>query len=759
MTSASGVPLVWSAVAIAAAAAGSAALFLLELIAGKILLPRFGGAPGVWVSCLAFFQVALVAATLYADRLIRLRRPRLQLAMQAGVFGCAAVVAPLGLVAALSLAGPESPLPLAMLVVVVLALGVGPVFFAVATLSPIFGHWRSLWPDIARDHGASGQAAYGLYAAGNAGSFAILAAYPTLIEPLAGIEQQVAAASRLFLSVAVLMLVVGGFTVFFARTAVGLPPRLVAATHGTWKEWLTWALFAAVPASWLASVTTHATVEIAPIPLLWVVPLAVYLASFVVVFSSFGRRLQRFEGTALLVTSAVAIWMVAGHTTEPALVVLAVHILTFAIACICIHGLLVDRRPPPERISSFYLAMAVGGACGGLFNALVAPAIFDAHHEFPLAIAAAAGLAPFAMRLRPPMRLATIAMVVALVGGVLMLSYVVLLNPWIWLAVLATAVAVLSVSLAGIERTVAFFALALAMFFVDEATGRVVHRERTFFGVLRVRDSSNGPSRILMHGGIRHGVQLVSEDTDRRRIPLAYYAEAGPLGSIFRGLDQVDRRTRVGVAGLGIGTVATYARPDDEYVFFEIDPAVARIAENAEWFTYLADCKGRTRVVIDDARHALEAEPDGSLDLLVIDAFTGDSVPTHLLTREAFALYARKLHADGVIALHVSNKYLDFVPVVEAIAADGGWMGVYARDLDVDPEAARIPSEWMALSRSRSLDAVKAIYANPTSDRWRWQPLNEAPSARPWTDDRTAVIEALLSRIRVVPQPLPQAGR
>jgi spermidine synthase len=303
----------------------------------------------------------------------------------------------------------------------------------------------------------------------------------------------------------------------------------------------------------------------------------------------------------------------------------------------------------------------------------------------------------------------------------------------------------------------AFFALALAMFFVDESTGRVVHRERTFFGVLRVRDSNNGPSRILMHGGIRHGVQLVSDDPTRRRIPLAYYAEAGPLGSIFRGLETTGRRRHVGVAGLGIGTVASYARPGDDYVFFEIDPAVARIAEDTRWFTYLADCQGTARVVIDDARHALETEPDGSLELLVIDAFTGDSVPTHLLTREAFALYAQKVHPDGVLALHVSNKYLDFVPVVEAIAADGGWMGIYARDLDVDPEAARIPSEWMALSRS--LDPVKAIYANPTSDRWRWQPVSETPAARPWTDDRTAVIEALWQRLTVMPQPLPQPVR
>jgi hypothetical protein len=244
-----------------------------------------------------------------------------------------------------------------------------------------------------------------------------------------------------------------------------------------------------------------------------------------------------------------------------------------------------------------------------------------------------------------------------------------------------------------------------------------------------------------MHGGIRHGVQLLADEPERRRIPLAYYHEAGPLGSVFAGLDAVGRRGRVGVAGLGVGTVASYARPGDEFVFFEIDPAVARLAADTRWFTFLADCRGATRVVVDDARRALERETDGGLDLLVIDAFTGDSVPTHLLTREAFALYGRKLTADGVLALHVSNKYLDFVPVVEAVAADGDWMGLVGRDVEVGADAARIPSEWIALSRS--LDAVKAIYARPTSDQWKWRPCAETTARTPWTDDRTAVIEAL----------------
>jgi len=732
------VPWAAAAVAIAAAAAASAGLFLLELLAGKMLLPRFGGAPGVWISCLAFFQVALVAASLHADRLVRRRGPRFQLAVQAAVFATAAAAAPAGLAFAASWARPEAAVPLPLLVLATLTAGVGPVFFAVATLSPLFGHWRSLWPDA---RGAGSRAAYGLYAAGNAGSFAMLAAYPTLLEPRAGIGQQIDLAARLFVAVALLTLAVGGLTIRLARHPAAAVP--VAADVG-WRSWLGWAALAAVPASWLACVTTHATVEVAPVPLLWVVPLAVYLASFVVVFSAGGRRLAPFEGAGLLAAAALAAWLVAADCDEPAWLVLPAHLAAFGVACVCIHGMLVDRRPASAALSSFYLALAVGGACGGLFNALVAPLVFDAHHEFPLVIAAAAGLAPAVIRWRVATRLVIGGLATATLVGVLLAA------PWLpvpragWLALLAAAVATLAVVLSGRARALALGTLLLGTFFVGETSRQVLHRDRTFFGVLRVCGSANGPSHVLMHGGIRHGVQLLGDDPARRRIPLAYYNEAGPLGSVFAGLDALGRRGRVAVAGLGVGTLASYARPGDEFVFYEIDPAVAGIAADGRWFTFLADCRGTARVVVDDARRALEREPDGGLDLLVVDAFTGDSVPTHLLTREAFALYGRKLRPAGVLALHVSNKYLDFVPVVEAVAAGGGWMGVYARDVDVGADAARIPSEWVALSRS--LEAVQAIYARPTSDRWTWRPCAEAPTATPWTDDRTAVIEALWHR-------------
>ena len=478
------------------------------------------------------------------------------------------------------------------------------------------------------------------------------------------------------------------------------------------------------------------------IPLLWVVPLAIYLASFVVVFAPGGRRFRNLEQPAVVIAVGLAAWLLAGNVDQPTWPVLAAHMVAFFLVCVGLHGMLVDGRPPADQLSTMYLAMSAGGACGGLFNALLAPAVFDAHHEFPLAIALASALLAEANAGRwSSSRWLIVAGPAAVVAVLAVVAPWLAAPRWAWLAALAALLAAALVVLRRLERGLVVAVVLGVTFLMGEVVQQVIHRSRTFFGVLRVCEIANGPSRTLVHGGIKHGVQLVSDDPERRRIPLSYYAESGPLGSIFRGFESVRRLRRVGVAGLGIGTVAAYAEPGQEYVFFEIDPEVVRIAHNPDWFTFLADCRGDVRVVVDDARLALDREPDGSLDLLVVDAFTGDSVPTHLLTREALALYGRVLASGGGIALHVSNKYLDLVPVVERLAADGGWMALQGRDDDVPADFARTPSEWMVLSRS--LELIKAIYAAPTSSRWRWQPCAERPSGRPWTDDHTAVAEAL----------------
>lgn len=730
---------IFSWLAILAAFCASACLFLIELFAGKMLLPRFGGAPGTWVSCLAFFQVALVAAYFCSDRLIRMGRPRLQVGVVAVLFATAAVFTPL---AAWSHVGraADAVLPRPLAVIALLAISIGPSFFVIATLAPLFGHWRGLWNHPGEATPTAGRDALSLYAAGNAGSFAALIAYPLVVEPVAGLARQADLLGLLFFLVAALTLAMGLHSVSRSRAAVIRAPDDVDGVG--WSVWLRWLVLAAIPASWLASVTTYATVEIAPIPLLWIIPLGIYLLSFVVVFSPFGRRLQRFEPRGLVAAVCLAAWLLACNVEEPKWPVLAAHAVIFFVVCVCLHGILVDERPSPEKLSSLYLAMAVGGACGGLFNAVVAPVIFNAHHEFPLAIAAAGGIMPAAFpSLSSRKQLIAAGLAAALVAAASGLVPGMPTSRGFWMAAVAAAVVATLTIRRGSLRAAALATALLGVFWIAEDGRHVVHRTRTFFGVLRVCEDTNGPSRTLVHGSISHGVQLVSADPERRSIPLSYYHHTGPLGSIFAALERRSGLGRVGVAGLGIGTIASYARDGQEFTFFEIDPEVVRIACNRDWFTFLSDCRGRTRIVIEDARVSLQREPDRSLDLLVIDAFTGDSVPTHLLTREALSLYGTKLMPDGVIAIHVSNKYLDFVPIVAALAEDGGWMALDGHDVDVPDGYARLGSHWMALSRS--LEAIQAIYVAPTSDRWQWTPVTEKAMRSPWTDDSTRVIEAL----------------
>jgi spermidine synthase len=675
-------------IAIAAAASGSVALFLMELVAAKLLTPRFGGSPSVWLACLAFFQTTLVAGYLTATTLARRLGMPAQVAVLALLVGVAIVVMP----AAVDPSYVAPPRGVATIsaaswwpVVVELVSLVGLPFLAAAAIGPLLGHWLAV-----RTPG--GATAYRLSAAGNAASAAVLVAYPAVLEPWVGLRGQWGWLRGAFMTAACLALVSGWLALRGgARHRQG---PVVAADGLRSRAFWTWVALAAIPASWLSGVTAHVTVEVAPIPLLWIVPLAASLASFAIVFAPGGRALRAWEPAMLAAAITTTTFLLATGMDQPAAMILPLHLGAFFVACIALHGRLFDERPPPAGLTDFCVAMGVGGACGGLFNALVAPAVFDARHEYPLAVAAAA-------------------------------AFVATVPRWLRQGPLPVAVA----------------GVAIGGFFAGEFREGVIDRTRGFFGVLRVCEESNGPSRSLRHDGILHGVQLVSSDAARRGIPLAYYHESGPLGSVFLGVAATGPIRQVGVAGLGIGTIAAYGRPGQRFTFYEIDPDVARIAGDGRWFSFLDDCRADVRVVVDDARAAIAREPDGGFDLLVIDAFTGDAVPSHLLTREALELFATKTAVDGCVAMHISNRFLDLEPVVASAAEASGWMAILARDDKVPADYARTGSRWMVLCRSR--DRLRAIYERPTSDLWRWVPA-PARGGRAWTDDRAPLAEALV---------------
>jgi len=547
-----------------------------------------------------------------------------------------------------------------------------------------------------------------------------------------------------------------------------------------------------VPASLLTGVTQAITTDVAPIPLLWVVPLALYLLTFVVAFTP-GVRLPFGRLGKVLAVCAIALTLtLLANATEPLGLVLGVHLLTFFVAALVCHGRLAAERPPADRLTSFYLWMSLGGVLGGAFNALVAPVLFHrlGFVEYPLALLAACALRPTdASRLRlrawdlgGPLLLGLVA------AGLILVAHTELVAGW--LADLADATALppdmlmraacfgvpLFVAYTFVERPIRF-ALGLGALFLAGAIdpgpqGRPLVVERNFLGVIKVTASPDGQFTRMVHGSTIHGQQrtaprpqyvasfalpvgatnplselmiLAAADGrwDDRHRPLTYYHPTGPAGIAFRFLvDGWHGPRRIGAGGLGTGAIASYARPDQDWTFYELDPAVERLARDDRYFTFLRDSHARSlNVVIGDARLRLAAEPDGSFDLLVLDAFSSDAIPIHLLTAEAFALYERKLAAGGVILLHLSNRYLDLPPVVAAVAQSMPRpMAVRENDdlgiSDREKDEGKSPSIWVIVAR-RDEDF------GPLTRSIRGFLPARAATALPWTDDRADLLRAL----------------
>jgi hypothetical protein len=491
-----------------------------------------------------------------------------------------------------------------------------------------------------------------------------------------------------------------------------------------------WVLMAFVPSSLMLGATTFISADIAATPLLWVLPLSVYLLTFVLAFSRRPLLTVARASSALPFLAVLIALSLLGLVAVPTWGLVLLHLATLAVAGMLAHRRLFSERPPTDRMTEFYLLLSLGGVLGGVFNALVAPAVFDSVVEYPLVIVLALLLRP-----RPA----------AVRGG----------RPAIWALQDAIppllAVAAFAVTLGGVEsergRLIAASAVGLALLafrrrplrFAIGVAGLLalavfsssggIYSDRTFFGVLRVIE--DGDRRILVHGTTVHGEQRTGGS--RRMEPLSYFARSGPAGDLFP--DRRDRRD-VDVVGLGVGSLAAYGQPGDTFTFYEIDPGVVRIASDAQLFTFLRDSPAATRVVIGDGRLSLAKAPSARIDLLVVDAFSSDAIPAHLLTREAFDLYFRRLRPDGLLALHISNRHLRLAPVIAALARDRGLAAAERYD-EVGPEAhatTRLSSHWVVLARThRQLERLLAL---------NWRPL-EPGTSRVWTDDFSNVLSVL----------------
>jgi len=750
-------------------------LFSVQPMFAKMVLPLLGGTAAVWNTCMVFYQAVLLGGYVYAHLTVGWLGVRRQAALHLGILCLAWISLPIGIAAGWTPPTTSNPVPWLLLL---LTVSLGLPLFVVSASAPMLQAW------FAGTGHPAGKDPYFLYAASNLGSLLALLGYPILIEPLLLVTRQSLSWAigygvlMALIAACAAVLWLGRGQAVAAPASAGPPPpakrgkQSARKKHPTksraaearspglpWPLRLRWLVLALVPSSLLLGVTAHISTDIAAVPLLWVVPLALYLLTFVFVFA---RR-----------TILPEAWML--HLQTPLVLLLAVlffnglmlalpwlwlflHLATFFVTAMVCHGELARTRPDPGHLTEFYLWISVGGMLGGMFNAFLAPQVFSLIVEYPLMIAAACLLRP---PLGPKSASANLgwrdfawpAGLLVAGGGLLFAleraNY--LLSPgFIALVLLAIAVPAFFFRWRPIRLGLCVGAILLIGALDFGGSEYVLYSQRNFFGVLRVREAVTWvriqqagaspqaipvASHVLLHGSTKHGAQWLDEL--RRDQPTSYFARSGPLGDIFAATAAREGFEQIGITGLGAGSIAAYGEPGWEITFFEIDPAVEQVARDTRFFTYLAHCKADVNVVLGDARLSLQEVPGGQFDLLILDAFASDSVPVHLITRQAAELYLDKLAPGGLLAFQISNRYLNLEPILGRIAAE---LGLVSRIRIDDREPSERQSDgsesstWVVMARSQE-------HLGSLADHREWKPTStDAPL---WTDDFSNIVSVL----------------
>jgi hypothetical protein len=656
-------------------------LFQVQPLIARLILPWFGGSAAVWTSCMLFFQVALLGGYAYAHWLSRLPGPK-QAVVHCALLAASMALLPILPSPAWKPQGGEDPL---LRIFGLLAATVGLPYFLLSSTSPLLQSWYS--------RSNAGAIPWRFFALSNAGSMAGLLAYPVLVEPMLTSREQAWGWSLVYGAFAVLC---GAVAFRVRRTAQRAPVSEAPSGPGPrLSERLLWIALAACASALLLAFTNHLTQNVAAIPFLWVLPLSLYLLSFILCFDSdrwYNRWLFIRLGAISLASVVYAI-SGGGMISNLPLAIAFYSVTLFILFMIC-HGELARRKPAPAWLTSFYLMVSAGGALGGLLVGFAAPYLFNALYDLPVVLALTTFVLLWLIWRETSGKTGT--------GG----------SRISWPFALASG-----------------FAIGMAIFLGHDTYKSLGHARlltRNFYGALVVFDSGGsnamGPYRTLRHGTIDHGEQFLWPQN--QRYPTTYYARFSGVGRAISVL-QSQGPMNVGIIGLGAGTLMTYARPIDRYTVYDINPAVPKIASTQ--FTFLRDCMAPHEVVLGDARLSLEKEQPRDFDLLAVDAFSGDAIPVHLLTREAFRLYWRHLKRDGILAVHVSNKYLDLAPVVALAAAEDGKRAMNI-GYDGDDDKQESASDWVLVS------SRPGFFDQPEIGRTdaKIQPIK---GLREWTDD------------------------
>jgi len=728
----------------------AALLFAVQPMFTKMVLPRLGGTPSVWSVAMVFFQAVLLAGYAYAHALTSYLPGRRSIIVHLVVMGAATLFLPLAIAGWWS--RPPADATAAIWLLGLFTVSIGLPFFALSANGPLLQAW------FARtDHPAAANP-YFLYAASNIGSFLALLSYPFAMEPLTTLGQQRWGWAVLFFVLIALIAWCGVLMLRSARPADALKTVASFEPAPAWRDAARWVVLAAVPSALLISVTSHISTDIAAAPFMWVIPLALYLVTFVIVFST--RPILRHA------------WMIA---IEPMFIVglvgvmvldirsylfaqLALNVAAFFIITMVCHGELSRSRPAPQHLTAFYMWMSAGGVIGGIFAGLIAPNIFSSVIEYPvlivLAILCRPGLVmPTDTRTRL-LWLGAAAMVAVVAFPGLTERYVTDEKAFNWTIGAMLVVAGL------VSREALPFAAVIAVVFVIgtayKPDSELRETMRSFFGVHKITETADGQYRVFLHGTTIHGAERLRDDAGE---PIAgpppmitYYHVNSPMGVTVKAVrERAGGPVKVAVVGLGTGTFACFSRPGDMFKFYEIDASVEKLARDASRFHYIKECAPDIPVVLGDARLTLAESPD-TYDLIVLDAFSSDAIPIHLMTREAMATYVSKLAPGGIVIMHVSNRHMELASVVAGIAHANGLVSrVNGRAAREDEDDAKyIFSSTVVISARQETDFGALL------EDADWVVIEPPAGQRIWTDDYSNVIGAVIRQYWRAHPPLPE---
>ena len=726
---------------IAAIFVSAALLFAVQPMFTKMVLPRLGGAAAVWSVAMVFFQTTLLAGYAYAHALTRFAPGRTSIFVHLAVMALACFALPLHIAAGWGLPPADGE---AIWLLGLFAVSIGLPFFALAANGPLLQAW------FVRTGHPAAKDPYFLYAASNVGSFLALISYPLVVEPFVRLGDQTLSWSAGFI---VLILLIAACGALLWRSPDRMPKTETtgagATAAPTWREIATWIALAAVPSGLLIAVTAHIATDVAAVPLLWIAPLALYLLTFVIAFQTrpiVPHRLvvgvQPFFILALVVlTLALPVTSTLG--------LIALHLAVLFFSALMCHGELARRRPAPRHLTAYFMWISAGGMIGGIATGLAAPHLFSWVAEYPILIV-------LALLCRPggglPVRgsgqvLLFAGLAAALVLAVVIKNYDVGFDYRMYLVCVGV---VLGLTAKYWRLPLAFAALVAFLLFANTYFNETpaIYKVRNFFGVLRVVDTADGNYRVLWHGTTAQGTQRIrDEDGNPISGPPEMIAEFFEGAGIAQTLNAVHAKAAApinfAVVGLGTGTLACQVRPGDTLTYYEIDPDIARIARDPKLFNYFTECAPETKVVLGDARLRLADAPDGGYDLIFVDAFIGAAIPVHLLTREAMALYFKKLKPNGIVAMHVSNLNLELASVAAGIAgANGAIARIYdGGDVQANPDMQHWVPRVAAIARKD--EDFGALATSPF-----WPVRAPDPAQRVWTDDYSNIVGAILRRLR-----------